>query len=1473
MSETSVKRRPLKIILIGLAALAALIILIVGGLIIWMRTEAGERFIFNKVASILAGQGFELSAAEFSGPLPGRLYLRDVKFSDKDGLIASIDEAEVRLKLSDLWRGLAHVERIGIESPQLWRLPAFAGSKEDEPSSGGFSLPVDVRLDELAINGGRVHEKALASIGFDNPPLGLGAKGDGRLEKEESAVNLAAALINELSPDHKLINIDIALNREGEDQSESLRVYITVDDGPGGLLAGLMNDQDWPGLELSLGGEGPLTGWAGQLNVSAPTLAEVKADLSFSGATGNLWLDLVSRKEWNARLDAAVSPGSALPSEALKWTGETAKLAVTAAMEGKHFRSAIDARNGWGEPLALTAVATGNLDSGYLGLDAALDGLLPKESVAAAEAANDVSVLRLSSQLTLSGDSQKIESLDISGHGLSVIASGSRGVEDGSLSARLEAAVIKDSLWLAEGRKLAGLAREDFGGDLKLGADLNWNGADKVIDGKLDLVAEKLHWPEVSLDQFLGPTISVAATVNGGGGKPYSAVIEKISAKEFQLKGEGQYDPAEAADQSRLEADLTAEVLNLASLAPSVSGPLSLKVKGDGTLGDLKASIDLSSPGLTTPSGVLDSIDLNLTAAGRLMTATPAIKVDTEDAGKTTTESVAVMAPDMGGDLVLKVAASPGGPLNLSTGWHFTQAGEGGGLLAKITDLKGALAGLDLSGGLTADLRGEHPALDGSLKAEMADWSKLAALIGQPLSGGPTRLEAKLSSEDGRQSASADLDLPSLRLAGAEGDTLSLGRTTGVFLAVDLFGQADLDADLTIGSGAAAGAAKWSGGRVKAQGRTGYGTFSADVNGVQLSGFGGSGQDGLHLAGDYNLNEMSVDVNRLDLSLAGSGLKLNRPVQVSFADNLVVSPLSITMVPSGSLTAEADLTPGRLKVKADLAALPFSFFQPFAGADTAIPQGQISSLAVDMNQGPGGVTGALNLAAAMNYQGLNPSVKVEANLSGGASPVLSVNGDISGGSGWDSNGKITASLPLAAGADGGFPQADMNAPITASLDWSGAIGPVWKLANQPDRSLLGVAAVNAKVGGTLAKPEPQGSVYVAGGRYEDIILGVLINDITLEAHSTPDALLTAVLSAKDSRGGGLAMEGKVNDAAEGLQLDASGRLGHFNPLHRDDLSLFMTGDITAKGPLEQPTVTSDVTLDRGELDLKVLMASQSIPTLKIANDGEMTSVHGGPRLNMKISVPNQFFIRGYGLDSEWEGTMTVSGFSTMPSLTGRLEPVRGYFEIFSREFQFTGGDISFNGGTNPNLNLELTNNGPNITAVIRIGGNGTAPTLHMTSQPPLPEEEVLAQVLFGKNASSLSRFEAIQLAASLRELTNFGEGGFSFDPVTSVRKELGLDVLRIGSGDDANERAISDMTGSMAQDITGASSNGNDAGVGGTTVEAGKYISDKVYVGVEHSPSGGSAFRVEMELSPRMSLEARTSTESSQVGIGWKKDY
>ena len=116
--------------------------------------------------------------------------------------------------------------------------------------------------------------------------------------------------------------------------------------------------------------------------------------------------------------------------------------------------------------------------------------------------------------------------------------------------------------------------------------------------------------------------------------------------------------------------------------------------------------------------------------------------------------------------------------------------------------------------------------------------------------------------------------------------------------------------------------------------------------------------------------------------------------------------------------------------------------------------------------------------------------------------------------------RLEVRLPLLFGKDG-LPQPNMQGPLRGQVRWKGAAGPLWSLLPIADQRFAGNVNVAVDLGGTLAAPSAKGAVLVDKGKYENLLQGVLLTNITMR------------LNLEEGRGGG---SGGRPDAAGGRGL-------------------------------------------------------------------------------------------------------------------------------------------------------------------------------------------------------------------------------------------------------------------------------------------------------------------------------------------------
>lgn len=245
-------------------------------------------------------------------------------------------------------------------------------------------------------------------------------------------------------------------------------------------------------------------------------------------------------------------------------------------------------------------------------------------------------------------------------------------------------------------------------------------------------------------------------------------------------------------------------------------------------------------------------------------------------------------------------------------------------------------------------------------------------------------------------------------------------------------------------------------------------------------------------------------------------------------------------------------------------------------------------------------------------------------------------------------------------------------------------------------------------------------------------------------------------------------------------------------------------------------------------------------------------------LDLRIVIPGRFVVEGFGLKSEWRADLHIGGTPVDPLVSGQLSAAKGSLDILGKNFKLARGAVTFGGGdvSNPLLDIMLTSQTPALTANISIVGTVRKMQLVLSSDPEMPRDEILAQILFGKSASELGRLENLRLAAAVAQLAGFGTGNGGGGVLDSARQALGVDVLRFNSSG-------ADQQGQSGENMAA-----------GSSVEMGKYLTEDIYVGVQQGTKQGStAFVIQLELTPRANLEVRTEQQSTKGGLTWKYNY
>jgi translocation and assembly module TamB len=588
----------------------------------------------------------------------------------------------------------------------------------------------------------------------------------------------------------------------------------------------------------------------------------------------------------------------------------------------------------------------------------------------------------------------------------------------------------------------------------------------------------------------------------------------------------------------------------------------------------------------------------------------------------------------------------------------------------------------------------------------------------------------------------------------------------------------------------------------------------------------------INAATTLNLTAKELQLASLKATWHDQDLTLLNPAKVAFADGLHVEQLRLGIQDArievdGQVSPTLDLHAAVRQIKPALvnAFLPDTLARGTVEAEANVrgtpsaPTGKIHFQALGM-QAKSAVTQGLPAA----------DLRADATLDGATADV-----DAQLAAGSNSKVEVTGRAPLSAGG-----AADLK--LAGSLDLALA-NPILEAKG---RHVGGTVAINTTVKGTTADPQIAGTVDLADGSVRDYTQGVSLTNITGRLSGDQGGLLRVERLTARAAPGNINIQGTVGVLQPKIPVDISVTTKDAQPVASNIVTANLDADIKVKGTArEQMDVTGKVHLNRANISIPGGMPPD-VAVLDVERDGaEPAAAAEKPvviNLHLDIDAPNRILISGRGLDAQMGGDLKVRGTTAVPVVNGGFELQRGFFTLANSKLTFTQGTVTFNGmglqkKLDPSLDFTAQTKAAEVTAVVHITGLADAPQIELTSTPELPQDEILARLLFGEPAAQLTALQLVQTGAALASL-RAGGGGSSSSPVAKIQKALGLDRLSVGSG--------SSPSGSSASSQTST----------GTSVEAGRYVSSRVYVGVKESTTGASKVDVDVDLTKRLKLQA-----------------
>lgn len=1442
-----------RVIYVSAAILGFFVMVSIAGLI-YLDTDSGRRQLTNLINENLRSPESTIEISDIDGSLFSDIIIPSIVFSDLDGKWLEINNTQVKWSTASLLQKRFLASNINISSAHLIRLPNTAEPR-DQAANEPFtlpSLPIDINIAQYEISAINI-DKNVANI----PSV---FKLDGTLKlTQNDGIKVKTNLISTEGHNDN-IKVDITYPRDGS----NLDTVVNINAPENGFFATLAGLDLRGGLAINLDGHGPLNDWSGTFNVQknekvitdasitrihetlsvdAPVdLSDLLSnDLSALIGSSNHFKLKISPSDDNQSSDLNMTLSSEYID--LKTDGE---ISFSDLNENNHLNFLIDIKDSdpfnpiteplYFKPFVVTGVLTnlfstpqisvnyedieaGATDQVEASFNGRIDATLSQQIIAvgasgniskiSGPAINNVSPLleggidwSLDTNVSDQYSNVKISNLSIESSFFKSNGSGELNTETGALKAKLDG-VVDDISEIATALDL----NQALAGRAVLGADIERNNDQEPIRTSLNLVTESINLGNEALNEIIGSSPTFTANVSQSAKGEINIDKTAITGDFLTFDFGGNISPDKKINNTDFKLSLS-DTQNLKSFGgTALNGNIDLVGVVTGELASPSLEIRTGFNQLNIQNFELSNFKTHITASNVLneLTGVLEIKSDTNFGELSATSSFQKIAA------IFKITET-----NISLGRY--QA-TGDFIVPPNSPITGTLSLI------TNDITNNDTDLEGQITAnvDLTDKNNDQRII--------------------VESAFEEINFP---LSTTELLSLKSGTISGDILLNDTSPEITLTATLK----------ELSHPEIQAQ--------EANLKVEQIDkGF------------TYTIDALGTNSRPYQLGIAGDFLSENEDRKITFDLNGSIADVPIKITDTALVTLHKDdisIAPFILEIGDGQFSGNLEKSENGTVAYLAANNADLTPISVLIDDIPitGLLNGELNLKASAeallsdfnvtlsNLTLRNSETSIEDNLELNViGKVTEKNVELSGGLAADEffNATFTAGLPIDINPVSFTTNLPESTPINGNIIWAGNIEPLWPILQLTNHDLNGNLDAKLQIGGTIAAPDIDGNIIMNEGRYENMQTGFVANNIDMDANIKDRRLTLNRFNANDGEEGLISATADINLKSD-FNYDALVNLTLSNTklVRQSELEIMASSELTFEKNNERTSLVGEVTVDNAEIGAieQGGPAIAKLDVIEINGEGIVSEQQSqndnlGPiDLDLKFIVPGKLFIRSFGLDSEWEADLEVEGTSEKPIVSGAASLIRGFFEFSGKRFNLTRGNFSFPGDqtNDPIIEIAAEHQLSDMIANLRIYGQASNPKLEMSSSPYLPENEVLARILFGTSVAELTAVEAVQLASAVHSLSNGGGQGL----LGGIRRAIGVDRLSIDN--DASREY-------------------------GTTITGGKYLTDNVYVEVSTAPATGeTATSVEVGLTRNLSLVTRrTLDHDNNLSIRWFWDY
>jgi translocation and assembly module TamB len=546
----------------------------------------------------------------------------------------------------------------------------------------------------------------------------------------------------------------------------------------------------------------------------------------------------------------------------------------------------------------------------------------------------------------------------------------------------------------------------------------------------------------------------------------------------------------------------------------------------------------------------------------------------------------------------------------------------------------------------------------------------------------------------------------------------------------------------------------------------------------------------------FRPDHREVHLQRFAVSTAGQtwALRTGREALIQYGKSGVqVAGLELRSDQAGTLRAEGGI--GQIAE------------QPLRVAVRDVPIGAVAGLLLEQREATGTLSADATITGSLN----RPSVTVTFALTNGTVSGFKFE-RVGGTAVYDDDRALDVDVRLDA-----FPGAWLTA--RGYIPLSAAAGPMELHLQSPRLDLAAIDALTDEVSdatgtvsldlvarGTYRDPQLDGQLAIRGGAMTITALQSRYSDIDAVFRFSPQLLTVPPFTVLDDEGNVMRVSGELGyraDQTRNLAVTVESDNFEFvdNPLAelQLDTSLRITGDlwrphIEGRAEIAAGTVYVDRVLDLLDRPYRTGAAArgtESAPIKAGASDALAWSA------DVQLAIPETLRVTGAQLRAPGGSTpiglgdvnITFGGdllIRKAPEsdvrLVGEAYPVRGTYEFQGRDFELSSDSTIVFAGLSridPQLNVNATRTVSGVEARVHIGGTLRAPSVDLSSNPPLEQADILSLIVFNQPVNMLGAGDQVSLA---RRAASLAAGFVTSRLSESIARAFEIDLLELDIG-------------------------------------------------------------------------------------------